>query len=256
MAIKSKKVGPRLFKEFILPSGGYKYGGKIPGGKIKIHSFNFDVEQILAGEGDGLLKMSQVTPLIADLPEGLTVGDLLSADQYYMVLASRAMSFGDEYGFSTTCTACGKKERHMFILPDGMPVVRFKEDFKEPFVFELPNCKDSVAIRFLTVNDDLSINQYAKQREANISDPGDPGYKFRLAKHIVSVNGTVPDNIDDAINYVSSLDGKDPLVFRSTIEENQPGVVSLLTIICPKDDCREKYEVPFRMTSEFFRPKC
>jgi len=258
MAIKSNRQGPRIAKDYRLPSGGYRYKGLLPGGNIKVHAFNFDAEQILAGDGDGLTKMSAIIPIIADLPQGLSVGDLLSGDQLFIVLAARSMSFGTEYSFGSTCPTCGKRENHKFTLPEGLPVNFLEEDFQEPFEVELPTSQDKVGIRFLSVNDDLSVSNYARQKKINSTEPGDPGYKFRLAKHIVYVNDPEngkPTDIQEAIDYVTSLDGEDPYEFRKAIETNQPGVAPLIKVQCPEASCGEIYEVSFKMTAEFFRPK-
>ena len=258
MAIKSNRQGPRISQQFVLPSGGFRYNGLLPGGKVVVHAFNFDAEQILAGDGDGLTKMSAITPIIADLPGGLPIGNLLSADQFYIVLAARSMSFGVEYSFGSTCPTCGKRETHKFELPDGLPVNRLKEDFQEPFEIELPTSGDKVGLKFLTVNDEMAVANYARQKKLNSIDPGDPGYKFRLAKHIVYVNDPktgVPADIQEAIDYVTSLDGKDPYTFRRGIEQQQPGVAPLITVQCPDTSCNDVYEITFKMTPEFFRPK-
>ncbi len=258
MPIKSNRQGPRISQDYKLPSGGYRYEGLLPGGNIKVHAFNFDAEQILAGSGDGLTKMSQILPIIADLPEGLPVGKILSGDQLFIVLAARSMSFGTEYSFGSTCPTCSTRENHKFTLPDGLPINYLPEDFKEPVVIDLPTSKDKVGIRFLTVDDEMSVNNYARQQKLNGTDPGDPGYKFRLAKHIVYVNDPEngkPSNMQEAIDYLSSLDGQDPYTFRSSIETKQPGLSPLIKVQCPNASCGEVYEVTFKMTAEFFRPK-
>lgn len=258
MAIKSNRQGPRISQDYILPSGGYRYNGLLPGGKITVHAFNFDAEQILAGDGDGLTKMSSITPIIADLPEGLPVGGLLSGDQLYIVLAARSMSFGTGYSFGSTCPTCNKREDHQFELPDGLPVNRIEDSFSEPFEVTLPTSKDKVGLKFLTVNDDLSVANYARQKKLNSVEPGDPGYKFRLAKHIVYVNDPEqgkPTDIQEAIEYVTSLDGEDPYMFRRSIEERQPGIAPLIKVQCPDASCGEIYEISFKMTPQFFRPK-
>jgi len=253
MAIKSNKQGPRAGKEFILPSGGYPYKGKLPEGRITVYAFNFDAEQVLAGDGDGASKMNGVIPYICNLPEGLEVSDLLAPDQFYILLAARSLSFGASYSFSTSCPACDKPEKHTFTLPEGLPINRVEESFEGYHTFTLPDSQDVVKVRFLTVGDDLSVDAAAKQFKMNARDPGDPGYKFRLAKHVVSVNDGLPESLQEVVAYLSELDGKDPQVFKREIETNQPGVPPLLTIQCPS--CSEQYEIPFKMTQEFFRPK-
>jgi len=254
MAI-SKSKGPRKTQQYTLPSMGYKYPKEFPGGKVGVHSFNFDVEQILAGDADGQLKMNQITPLVIDLPEGFKVGELLVADQFYLLMAARAMSFGEEYSFTTVCPTCGALEKHLYTLPDGLPVNVLPPDFKEPLEFELPGCKDIVGIRFLTIDDEMMIANYAKQRKANHPDAGDPGYKCRLAKHIVHVNEEKPTDLNDAIDYVAGLDGRDPAEFRYQVDTKSPGIRPLLKVQCPKDGCGVIYDAVFRVTAEFFRPQ-
>jgi len=254
MAI-SKNKGPRKTKVFQMPSGAYPYREFFPEGNVGVHSFNFDVEQILAGNEEGQQKMNMITPMVIQLPEGFQVGQLLTSDQFYLLMASRSMSFGEDYSFTTTCPSCGKPEKHTYALPDGLPINRLPDDFEEPYEFKLPDCGDTVGIRLLTINDETVVDNYAKQRKLNHEEPGDPGYKYRLARHIVHVNGEEPENMEDAVAYVTSLDGRDPAEFRQKIESATPGVRPLLKIQCPQGNCGTVYEAAFRVTAEFFRPQ-
>jgi len=253
MPIVSKKQGPRKYQEFTLPSQGYPYNGTIPGGKIKVHAFNFEVEETLGAKGDGQEKLNKIIPMICDLPEGFTVGKLLAADQFFIFLAARSMSFGETYNLSSTCPACGNIEKTDFALPHGLPINTMQPDFDGIVKLTLPESQDDIEIKFLTVADLKEVSTMAKAMNLDPTDKENPqAYRYTLASHIVSVNGGTDFNLQEAVEYLSSLDGRDPHVFKDTIDKNQPGVASLIDMQCP--ECGEQYQMQFKMTQKFFRP--
>ena len=251
MAIKSNKAkAPRRYKEYILPSAGFKYNGLIPEGKIKVKSFNFATEQIMVDDTLTIQeKLNKLTLAVWDKPEELDIGDLYQYDQLFILMCAWDVSTGKAYELPTKCTkaSCGHVETNRFKLPEGLRVKRLNT--KKNIHISLPEAQDKVEIDFPSVGHALIISEENK-RYKNILKQGDKEYILNIAANILNVNGEAPDNIAEVVSYLENLDGEDIPILRKALKEGRPGVDRVVPITC--DKCGHEYSVTLELDHNFF----
>jgi len=251
-----------------LPSMGLFYGGAIPEGKVEYFPMTAREEKILAGgfkDGNQLID----TIIKACVPTlTIPVEDLLIGDKFFMMLVIRAASYGSKYGMMITCD-CGQQFRHEVDLgftgedaEEGFDeefsnVFKIKvpeEGAKEPFLVQLPKSKDMVEFRLLRGKDEKAIAKYAEQNmsKRKSKEDGNPAYIYRIARHIVSVNGDELSTMD-TMAFVEDLIGYDSAALRNAIDAVDVGIDTQFTTECPK--CDSVIESSLALGPEFFRPK-
>ena len=76
---------------------------------------------------------------------------------------------------------------------------------------------------------------------------------YRMARYIKAIDDKAVDE-GAAQHFVETLTGRDSAYFWWKLDEEvKCGVDTTSEVVCP--ECGEEYEVPFAITSEFFRPK-
>ena len=244
-----------------LPSKGLLYDGRVPDGLVEYHPMTAKEEKYLAGgfkDGNAI-----IDAIIRSCVPSLTVpvDDLLIGDKFFMMLVIRASSYGSSYGMEIKCPNCDKKFRHEIDLgfsegsdEDAAFSIKVLDDgAKEPFEVTLPKCKDTVQFRLLRGSDEKSIaKQIDREMQHRNKKEGNPAYIYRLARHIVSVNGEELDP-KQAREYIEELIGLDSAVLRQEIDNVDVGVDTTFSTDCLY--CNEEFEGVLAMGPEFFRPK-
>ena len=251
MAIKSNKTkAPRRYKEYVLPSAGFKYNDLIPEGKIKVRSFNFETEQIMIDDSLSIQeKLNKLTLAVWDMPQGMDLNDLYQFDQLFILMCAWDVSTGKSYELPTKCTnvECGHVETHRFPLPEGLQVKRLNS--AENIKITLPDATDKLEIDFATVGHAAIVeakNKYYK----NIVKEGDKEYILNIASNISTVNGGAPEDIAEMVDYLEGLDGPDVPSIRKALKEGKPGVNRVVPIECER--CQTKYSVTLNLDHNFF----
>jgi len=246
----NKKNLPRRTKEYVLPSAGFEYEGMVPEGKVKIRSFNFETEQVMMDDSlSPQERLNKLTMAVWEMPPEFELGLLMQYDQLYMLMAAWDMSTGKSYELKTTCPKCNHNEKHMFNLPDGLKVNRLTS--KEPTVVILPDSEDKVVIQFPTVARGDEVTAQAKIHK-NVLKQGEADYILNIASNIATVNGTAPDTLDEALEYVKCLEGPDVPALRKAIS-NRPGVDRNIPVIC--ENCDHHFNSMINLDAEFFLPQ-
>ena len=255
MAIKSnsEKV-PAAKLELKLPSAGITYGIDFPD-TVTVKPFSLRTEATLAGNMTALEKMNAITMAVASFGDAkFNAAELLMADQYFILAVARALTYGENYEFTTKCPACDKLERVSLKVPDNLPI-RVWDKAKPPVLkVKLPHTKDLVEFRYATVTDEQQVEAYSKSlRTAGGEGPAvdDMVYIRSKSKQLVSVNGGKPEDISEADGYVSSISGADMAALQDAISENQPGIQYLWRVMC--DKCGHKYDHFVPIAQDFFR---
>jgi len=240
--------------EYKLPSAGIPYGADPT---VTIKPYTFATESILIGNMTSHEKMKRVTAKVVEFPANtVQVGQLLIADQYLILAIARALTYGESYRFKVTCPMCEYTSREEVKIPENLPVKVWSADRKYPLETNLPVCKDRVALRYLTVDDDGELDKYAralqaKQNKSLSEVEGDETHMRRMAMHLVSVNGDKPDSILEAENYVSRLFGPDMDAYKQLLIENVCGINYEWVVACNK--CQHQYDIRFPIADDFFR---
>lgn len=255
MERKSKERGMYMqnveWHPVCLPSMGVYYNGACPGGKVTITPWTMVQEEMMVrySERDPGLIMDQLIANNVKLPDGLKYEDLLVTDQWFLVINLRAISLVQFLTVTHTCPQCGNLDEQQINLLNLTVRVPDPGD-QEPIECRLPKCKKTVGLRFLRVRDIAKSNEYGSSHP---NDAGDPVYRFRLARKIVSVNGQSV-KFEEAIDFVKSLVMIDVISIQKALEKKETGYVTNLDAVCTKCRFVEKGWVLPLHQSHFFRP--
>lgn len=234
----------------LLPSKGLLYDD-IPE-EITIRSMTTNDEKIIFGStsGDAVAKVLQ--RCIVN-PPNLDISKLTPADESFLMLKLRTHTYGSDYSMVGHCPECRSSNTYDINL-DELPVTYLSDDFEEPFTIELPQSCDKLSIRLLRNKDYTMIRNQAKKIAKKMHTPyRELEYIYRMAKYIVAINDEEIDQ-PKAQEYVTNLVGKDSAYFFWKLNQVADYGVDTSSLVTCKD-CGEDFELPFEITSEFFRPK-
>lgn len=258
----------KSYRNIDLPSKGLLYDDLLPNGQVKCEIWDTTIEELFAGGGNSPTSLiSEILERsLIDLP--IPVNELLVGDRYYAFFALRAESYGDDYSFPMRCSSCKFQFRHTISIMNDLEVIELEDNAKEPFEITLPHSGDKVEYRLLRGKDEEDIDRRldriykARARGAKLGRGSklpddfkkgyDPSYKFRLAKHVVTVNGQEMD-FDKALEWIGTLKAPDSLAFRRSIDDNDPRIDVRISLDCPKCDYLIETTLPF--TPELVSPR-
>lgn len=230
-----------------LPSLGQFYGGKCPSGQVYITPWTTMQEEALvrySDQGPGKLMAGMVSQNVR-LPGGLMADELLTTDQYFLLVQLRAISLTRFVTLLFNCPACSKSSEKQLDLTQ-LKTRTPEPDEQEPFEVWLPKCDVTVELHFSRVKDALAIAEYKKNNS-------DGALRYRYARQIDTINGE-SKKFDEKKDFVSKLILLDLQEMTDMIEQNETGLVTQLQIAC--DHCgrvEDEWEMP--MTDSFFRPR-
>lgn len=235
-----------------LPSQGLMYDGKLPGGEVVVAPMTASEEKILAQQKTD--RMETVDTLVKRCLVHCPVKyeDLLIPDMFYLLLVIRNITYGPEYIFRLECQNCRVEFTDKLTIPTGLSLrVLESDDVNEPWEVNLPRSEDRLEFRLLRIKDETAIRRWSREAYNRSVQSGDPAYCFRLAKHIVTVNGEEWDAVKK-LSYVEEMLGGDSLALRNAIDTHEFGVKLMLDPQCPACGYVGKVRLPF--DREFFRP--
>jgi hypothetical protein len=237
-----------------LPSKGKFYGDKCPDGVVFIRPMTGRDEALVAGMDQG--EMSDVFDILIDrclLTPGIRAADMLATDKFYIMLCLRANSYGGTYEFKGKCPYCGFFQFKSCQVPNDFEVIWFEGDDTEPFKVILPRCKAEIGFRLLRGEDDKDIIAYRKRLALKGRESvGDTSYIYRMAKHIVSINGEdVTQNTKKAMDFFENLIAGDASALSKAIDSKVSGVNTELEISCSQ--CKNSFRMDMPFTAGFFR---
>jgi len=184
-------------------------------------------------------------------PENVDINKLIAADEMFLVLQLRMVTYGDEYRVEATCPYCKKKSVYKLKLSD-FEIHYLDDDFKEPIEFKLPRSGDTLAIRLLRNEDSEFVDRFAKKHAKQFGlDYREVQYVARMAKYIKTINGE-PVDFHDALAYVDDMSSMDSAKFWTVVDKILVGVDDTATVTC--NECGEVFDFPLPITKEFFRP--
>lgn len=182
-----------------LPSQGILYGEAFRSGQVIVAPMSTREEKMLAsGQSQGLVDMLIERCVFTDTGAPLPMGanDFLVGDRLFLMMAVRAVSFGQDYTFQMKCD-CGQEFQHTTKIPDDLATVFLDDDFREPFEVELPYTAKTkgidrpvkLTLRLLRGSDEKAITKFAEGQyeKVDVMSEGDPAYTYRMLRHIVSM---------------------------------------------------------------------
>jgi len=234
--------------DVLVPSRGRFDGEKLPEGKVTLRPISVPEEKMFLSSKTQMAVADKVLDkcIVSACPP---VNELLMTDKYFLLLNLRSISYGPEYSFKMKCGSCKKDFNHTVVLPDGLSLKIATEEDVEPFDVTLPICGKVLSLRFLRGTDEEEIDNYVSQLEGVNPDDGDPGYEYRLTRHIVLIDGEEVDALKK-LNFVKTMIGRDSLAMRRSIAEHETGIDFGLNLTCPS--CMQNITTSLPLTNEFF----
>lgn len=237
-----------------LPSKGLIYPKESPlaSGQVEIKYMTAREEDILTNvnllrQGLAIEKM-----LISLIKSPINYQDLTVGDRNGLLIAARILAYGKDYEFSYKNQNTGEEER----ITVDLQTLKYKEldwskfSNKNEFEFLLPNSKNSVTFKVLTIGDDKKIDEEVKGMKKTLGQ--EVGLLSTRLKHqITSVNGdysvkTVREFIDQG--YLLS---RDAIELRKHIDSVTPDIDTNVAFTL-KDGTEVSTALP--MTADFFFP--
>lgn len=241
-----------------LPSRGVRYGGKIPGGTVRIGCLTVEDEQVFdAVTPRPESKIEHVFRECVDYGAPFDPLDLLVDDRMFLLIQVRAITYGSNYTFDHQCPACLVPHRPQVDL-SALPIRVLEETDTEPFEVFLPVAGVKVSLRSLRGRDEQLIHRTAAAESSRAravqSTNRDPSRKYRLAAAIVAINGDTKVTPATKLDFVSKLNSIDTLAIDAAIEEKSCGYALEIDIECPNCHALEQ-RTQLPRTEEFLRPR-
>lgn len=236
-------------EKFLLPTAG-----RLPDipKEVLLRNMTTADEKMLLGSSD-----EAFSDIISScvLSEDFKWESITSADQFFLLIKIRIISYGPDYYFTYRCPYCGEVHEYQTNL-DELEVYYLDSDFKEPYdVFELPLSKDEIALklpRLKDLNDNrLKVKRYNRKfPEAK----GDISLIYGMMSNIATVNGEVKAGTE-FMRYIEDLPAGDSSFIRNRVSRLKLGVDPEIQKVCKNPRCKEDLAIPLRVGSEFFHTR-
>lgn len=244
-----------------LPSRGRVYGDLLLGGEVRIRPWTTAEEKLILATPAAAPGRAEAVERLLDrclLSREVPVADMLSGDRTYLLLQIRALTLWPEYTIQTRCSMCRHSWPLQVDLTRDLRVMALTEEDRETFDVELPVCGKRVTLRRLLGSDERAMEVYARQQGRRSSAPdalaSDPTYNYATALCITAIDGE-PADVRAAMALLETppLHGRDSLLLRRALEDNDCGVQLQVDATCPS--CGAEREVMVPLDMEFFRPR-
>ena len=235
-----------------LPSKGLLYPKDSPlsSGKIEMKYMTAKEEDILTNQNyisKGIVLDKLLESLIVSK---INYNDILIGDKNALLIASRVLGYGKEYGFKSFSSTTGKIEEFNIDLTDLKDKNLNKKDLKEEglneFNFILPHSKVEIIFKLLTHGDEKAIDREIEGLK-KLKKDSNPELTTRLKHTIISIDGdrekkSIREFVD---NYLLA---KDSRALREEIKRISPDV----DLKYVGEDAEEGVVVPINLN--FFWP--
>jgi hypothetical protein len=263
-----------------LPSKGVYYEN-MPNGIIKVRPMGIDVDKMMANQRivqSGEL-LNKIVEACVQLPDGMTVQDLIAGDQFFLLYYLRGITHGSDYEFVSDCPHCDTKSTYNYNLSDLSKTIKGpnSEYPVEPMGVELPFISSKIGkkiealVRLVRVRDvsemskgnNITIDPL-KRGIARVRGQGTPKvskqdaddlYTKNISKTIVGfrVDG-VEFKDDRKSQLIDKLHQKDSATIRAFIDSITPGIDTSVEVTCQNDECKKEYSISLPFGENFFRP--
>lgn len=189
-----------------------------------------------------------VDRVVRSCVSGIDFEQLLSADKFYLVFWLRANTFkNSDYNIEFDCPHCQSKgNKHTFSLGD----IKIKSPEDDAVLdFVLPDCGDSVTLKYLTVKDEMERKDFENRNSKSMMmfEPSILDIVYQISS-IGDKVGTI-----EKYQYVISMSPDDYVELETRIDEVGIGVEAMVDMKCAKCKGVCQSIVPFR--PDFFLSK-
>ena len=241
----------RLKKVVTLLSKGYSAPELFPGGALTIYPWDTEVSSWLASNRS--ISQGRILYTLAARLTGLReeqVTKFVAGEVILVLLVARALASDQRLSYSAKCPHCGTIERASVLVPDELEKIGEKApDYPGYDEILLPDAGDTLRVRPLLVSDEISIAEAVPEKMLNISDTG-----ARLLTGLVSVNGTIPDDLPERVRYYQALSPSDVQFFVDEVDRLTPHLNTERKHKCSNPKCAQTFSHELALDEEFFRP--
>lgn len=247
--------------EIQFPSRGILYDGKLPDGKAHVRPWRTSEIKLLVqarkGNAQQLNKaLNRVVDNCLVLPDGLKPRDLLFTDGFYALLMQRVFTYSPSFKSEFKCNNCGTKNTAWINLIEDLDELIIPDGTEEPIEVALPKSNEMpVTLRLIRRKDSEAVAKYTKDKTSKVAglhELGDPGYTYRIALQIVTIDGEKP-TMGHKIPWVDNLHAADLMAIENALEDVASGVDPAVKKTC--GNCGDDAEFLLPMSMEFFRPR-
>ena len=222
---------------------------KWPGGTITVFPWDHAVDTYFIDETRrGSDKDKLLYKLVARLSNlnGVDIEHFPAEEINTVLLVARSIG-SEKVQYTATCPACNNAETQEISVPDELEKKGEKDlDWPGYDDIELPDCKDVVRLRILTVKDEQIITSRNSEQRRGIND-GD----LRVLMPVVSINDTTPDDIMELKVWFNALPPQDAKFLVNQERELAPHLNTAIPMRC--DHCSHQYTHVLLFDRLFFR---
>jgi hypothetical protein len=215
-----------------LPSKGVFYPENSPlrSGQVELHYMTAKHEDILTSTNliqKGVVLDRLIDALIAT--KGVKAADLLIGDLNAVMIAARILGYGKDYQVALSCPSCGNTVEQTVNLSELQTENEPTGESLDSFKIVLPLSKAEVTLKFLTRQDELTIEKEVKSLK-KVNSEIDSEATTRLKAMISAVNG---DTSKTTIwKFVDSLLVRDARYLREQYRSRIPDVNFNVPVEC------------------------
>jgi len=170
----------------------------------------------------------------------IDLDNLLVGDRYYLMLAIRRLTYGDDYDFKVRCASCGQTFNMSVNLAE-LPIKKLEGDQDATHTITLPRTGKKVTFRLLRGRDEKKIATTLRKTPQEI-------IRLSLYLHTVAVDGS--ENFSE--KFFETLPSADSQHYRREIDAVTCGVDTVVEVECP--ECDNEFEVQLPISENFFFP--
>lgn len=250
-----------IAEKYTLPSHGLLYDKDI-NPDIKIRSMTVRDEmkrQSPANDGTIYRVLAEVIDDCLVEKPGISCYDMCIGDFQFLMHKLRIVTYGPEYKISCKCPNCGNFDDYIVNL-ENLSLDELKDFDKDKYLkLELPVSKKTIELNYNTprILDSIEkeVDRVAKQYNKQNKEISSVDWHllYQLVYAIKTVDGQKL-SVTQKETFCNNLVGRDFNAIINKLNEldEKVGLGLMFTIKC--NNCGLDMSVPFRLTSEFFRP--
>jgi hypothetical protein len=247
-----KSLAPRrevYKKEITLVSGGFYNQTAFPGGKITVYPWDNTIDewfQTRLRQPKREYALWEVIEKVANM-NGAKYTEMPVGDIMTVLMVARSIRSDCIIEYVSVCPACQHRMRDKLAVPAELSKIGEKKaDYPGYDEFTLPDSKDVVRMRVLTVRDEMVIAERPEEDKKVMSDA-----EALVIAPIMSVGGGPPESIQEATIWYRALSPKDANFLARQRAVLAPQLDPDIAIEC--DSCKHEYKHTLDLQRDFFR---
>jgi hypothetical protein len=247
-----KSLAPRReqYKRNVrLVSGAFYDRKAFPTGEITVYPWDSVLDAWLTErcrQPKREMALWDATAKVCDL-KGCDVGKLLVSDAWTILMVSKSIRNNCVVEYTAVCPNCNTEHSESVRVPDELEVSAKKElDFSGTELITLPETKDAVKVKFLTIADEISISERSPELRNEMSD-----HLAHVLLPIIEIGGGAVENRQEILTWYNALSPKDADYLDRQQGSLYPHLNTDLPHVC--DSCGRKFIYSLDLNTDFFR---